>query len=102
MLYTFGLKEAPKELAKKVLIFLQFKKYFEEEKNDKDEKSSSAKIDRKKKAISDKNVSKRIDKKEEKKEEKEENDNESEEYSDARENGEKIKSVKHTYGLQTV
>ena len=72
MLYTFGLKEAPKELAKKVLIFLQFKKYFEEEKNDKDEKSSSAKIDRKKKAISDKNVSKRIDKKEEKKEDKKE------------------------------
>ena len=33
MMYTFGLNETPKELQKKILIFQQFKKYFEEELN---------------------------------------------------------------------
>ena len=36
MKYTFGLTETPKELQKKILIFQQFKKYFEEENKNKE------------------------------------------------------------------
>ena len=66
MMYNFGISEAPKELEKKILVFQQFKKYFEEElnpdKNNKDGKSSQQKIKKKVKTLS---------KEEEKKEEKE-------------------------------
>ena len=86
MMYTFGLNETPKELQKKILIFQQFKKYFEEEinpeKNEKDGKGSPSKIKKKSKTMSgkalrgkeekkEKKEEKKEDKKEEKKEDKE-------------------------------
>ena len=77
MMYNFGIKEAPKELQKKILIFQQFKKYFEEELNpektdkDKDKDAKSHHKSRKKK--SDKN--KEEEKKEKPEDKEQEGDN---------------------------
>ena len=73
MMYTFGLSEAPKELGKKILIFQQFKKYFEEENKEKNDKEKSDKDKQKvKKKKTDK---KEEEKKEEEKKEEKEGDN---------------------------
>ena len=63
MQYTFGLKEAPAELGKKVLIFQQFKKYLEEEINrEKNEKQSNNKERKKSKIAVDKAANSKIEK----------------------------------------
>ena len=69
MMYTFGLNETPKELQKKILIFQQFKKYFEEEinSNGKENKGSPNKVNKK----SGKTIKGKKEKKEEKEPEKE-------------------------------
>ena len=82
MMYTFGLNETPKELQKKILIFQQFKKYFEEElnpeKNEKDSKVSPSKIKKKSKTMSGKALRGKEEKKEKKEEKKEEKEPEKE------------------------
>ena len=63
MQYTFGLKEAPAELGKKVLIFQQFKKYLEEDINrEKNEKQSNNKERKKSKNAVDKSANSKIEK----------------------------------------
>ena len=71
MMYIFGLNETPKELEKKILIFQEFKKYFEEEINKKNNKGSPNKMNKKYKIMSGKTIRDKKEKKEEKKEEKE-------------------------------
>ena len=71
MMYIFGLNEIPKELEKKILIFQEFKKYFEEEINKKNNKGSPNKMNKKYKIMSGKTIRDKKEKKEEKKEEKE-------------------------------
>ena len=78
MLYTFGLSEAPKELGKKILIFQQFKKYFEEILNE--EKKKKEENDKEKK---DKDKPKTKKKKTEKKEEKKEDEKKEEKEGDS-------------------
>jgi len=71
MLYTFGLKEAPKELQKKIIIFQQFKKYFDEDKEKKEkekESKSSPNKAKKKKSSEDKNPKPKEEEKEKKEE----------------------------------
>ena len=74
MMYTFGINETPKELQKKMLIFQQFKKYFEEENPEKSEKEKEAKsakkLNKKAKTMREKGEKKEA-KKDIKKEEKE-------------------------------
>ena len=78
MMYNFGIKEAPKELQKKILIFQQFKKYFEEESNpdktDKDKEKDAKSHHKTKKKKSDKNQ-KEEEKKEKPEEKEQEGDN---------------------------
>ena len=73
MIYKFGIKEAPKELQKKILIFQQFKKYFEEElnpeKSDKDKEKDAKSHHKSKKKKSDKKDEEKKEKPEEKEQE---------------------------------
>ena len=77
MMYNFGIKEAPKELQKKILIFQQFKKYFEEElnpeKTDKDKDKDAKSHHKSKRKKGDKN--KEQEKKEKPEDKEQEGDN---------------------------
>ena len=77
MMYNFGIKEAPKELQKKILIFQQFKKYFEEElnpeKTDKDKDKDAKSHHKSKRKKGDKN--KEEEKKEKPEDKEQEGDN---------------------------
>ena len=64
MMYTFAVNETPKELQKKVLIFQNFKKYFDEENPKKLEKmkEQKAKIKKKSKTMTEKAVKEKEEK----------------------------------------